>query len=74
MASIPSKAILEHLPALRHVAETDEAGRGLSLVSRLAKRWGANRTADGKLVWFELALPTAGGRDIEGRAALEDPV
>jgi hypothetical protein len=46
-----------HLPVLRHVTETDEAGRGLNLVSRLARRWGANRTADGKVVWFEQALP-----------------
>ncbi len=46
-----------HLPALRHVTETDEAGRGLNLVSRLARRWGASRTADGKVVWFEQALP-----------------
>jgi serine phosphatase RsbU (regulator of sigma subunit)/anti-sigma regulatory factor (Ser/Thr protein kinase) len=45
------------LPALRHATETDETGRGLTLVSRLAKRWGANRTSHGKLVWFELALP-----------------
>ncbi|HKB29475.1 MAG TPA: ATP-binding SpoIIE family protein phosphatase, partial [Streptosporangiaceae bacterium] len=27
-----------HLPALRHVTDTDEAGRGLNLVSRLARR------------------------------------
>lgn len=49
-----------HLPTLRHVTEVDEAGRGLSLVSRMARRWGANRTSQGKVVWFELALPTAG--------------
>ncbi len=48
-----------HLPALRHVTQTDEAGRGLHLVSPLARRWGANRTSDGKVVWFEQALPTA---------------
>ncbi len=64
--------MLEHLPALRHVAETGEAGRGLNLVSRLAKRWGANRPAGGKLLWFEPALPTAGGCDIESRAVLDD--
>jgi anti-sigma regulatory factor (Ser/Thr protein kinase) len=46
-----------HLPTLRHATETDETGRGLLLVSRLARRWGANRTADGKVVWFEQALP-----------------
>src|SRR5260370_42526189 len=45
-----------HLPTLRPVTDTDEAGRGLILVSRLAQRWGANRTNQGKAVWFELAL------------------
>ena len=48
-----------HLPVLRHVTEDDEACRGLNLVSRLARRWGANRTSDGKVVWFEQALPAA---------------
>ena len=47
-----------HLPVLRSASETDEeAGRGLKLVSSLARRWGANRTSDGKVVWFDLALP-----------------
>jgi len=46
-----------HLPVLRHVTDVDEAGRGLNLISRLARRWGANRTSQGKVVWFELALP-----------------
>lgn len=46
-----------HLPTLRPATEADEAGRGLNLVSRLARRWGANRTGDGKVVWFEQALP-----------------
>jgi anti-sigma regulatory factor (Ser/Thr protein kinase) len=45
-----------HLPTLRPVTDSDEAGRGLILVSRLAQRWGANRTNQGKAVWFELAL------------------
>ncbi len=46
-----------HLPVLRPGAVADELGRGLNLVAMLAKRWGANRTSDGKVVWFELALP-----------------
>jgi anti-sigma regulatory factor (Ser/Thr protein kinase)/GAF domain-containing protein len=46
-----------HLPVLRSASETDEFGRGLKLVSSLARRWGANRTSDGKVVWFDLALP-----------------
>ena len=48
-----------HLPMLRPVTDTDEAGRGLILVSRLAHRWGVNRTNQGKAVWFELALPAS---------------
>ncbi len=46
-----------HLPTLDHAGETDEAGRGLSVVSQLAQRWGASRTATGKVVWFEQSLP-----------------
>jgi serine phosphatase RsbU (regulator of sigma subunit) len=48
-----------HLPALRHAAPTDETGRGLTLVSRIARRWGANRTNEGKVVWFELPMSAA---------------
>jgi anti-sigma regulatory factor (Ser/Thr protein kinase) len=46
-----------HLPVLRSATENDEVGRGLHLVSSLARSWGANRTNDGKVVWFDLALP-----------------
>jgi anti-sigma regulatory factor (Ser/Thr protein kinase) len=46
-----------HLPVLRSVTGDDEAGRGLHLITSLARRWGANRTKDGKVVWFDLALP-----------------
>src|SRR6266567_3861736 len=48
-----------HLPVLRSATGNDEAGRGLHMVSSLARRWGANRTRDGKVVWFDLALPPA---------------
>ncbi|MGK5554314.1 SpoIIE family protein phosphatase [Actinomadura kijaniata] len=34
-----------------------EAGRGLHVVSRLARRWGVRRTAGGKAVWCEQRLP-----------------
>ncbi|GAB2814960.1 hypothetical protein GCM10022221_11040 [Actinocorallia aurea] len=44
------------LPVLRDAHEDDEGGRGLQLVSRLARRWGATRTASGKIVWFELTV------------------
>ncbi|MFH9131694.1 SpoIIE family protein phosphatase [Streptomyces griseoaurantiacus] len=42
------------LPRLRQARATDEGGRGLYLVNRLARRWGATRLSMGKVVWFEL--------------------
>jgi len=32
-----------------------ESGRGLTIVSMLASRWGVERDGDGKSIWFELA-------------------
>ncbi|MFD5317570.1 SpoIIE family protein phosphatase [Streptomyces sp. NPDC127098] len=46
------------LPRLRQAGPADEGGRGLYVVERLASQWGATRLSTGKLVWFELALPT----------------
>ncbi len=51
------------LPRLRHAADDDERGRGLQVVSQIARRWGTRRTSNGKVVWCELALPS------ESRAA-----
>jgi serine phosphatase RsbU (regulator of sigma subunit)/anti-sigma regulatory factor (Ser/Thr protein kinase) len=45
------------LPRLRQAGPSDEGGRGLYLVQRLARRWGATRLGTGKLVWFEVTLP-----------------
>ncbi|MCX4820358.1 SpoIIE family protein phosphatase [Streptomyces sp. NBC_01142] len=45
------------LPTLLEVRPGDELGRGLRVVSSLAREWGTSRTTDGKTVWFELALP-----------------
>ncbi|MFI6938449.1 SpoIIE family protein phosphatase [Streptomyces sp. NPDC050418] len=45
------------LPTLCSAGPADEAGRGLGVVERLAREWGASRTAAGKSVWFELGLP-----------------
>jgi serine phosphatase RsbU (regulator of sigma subunit)/anti-sigma regulatory factor (Ser/Thr protein kinase) len=45
------------MPRLRHAAEDDERGRGLHVVSQIARRWGTRRTASGKVVWCELAVP-----------------
>jgi PAS domain S-box-containing protein len=47
-------------PRLREPDPEDEAGRGLSLVDRLADRWGVRQLPDGKVVWCEVALPAAG--------------
>ncbi|WP_446041677.1 SpoIIE family protein phosphatase [Streptomyces sp. SID1121] len=43
------------LPRQRRARDTDEGGRGLFLVNRLARRWGATRLSTGKVVWFEIA-------------------
>ncbi|MEI5006507.1 MULTISPECIES: ATP-binding SpoIIE family protein phosphatase [unclassified Streptomyces] len=43
------------LPRQRRARDTDEGGRGLFLVNRLARRWGATRLSTGKVVWFELS-------------------
>ncbi|WP_455352708.1 SpoIIE family protein phosphatase [Streptomyces sp. SYSU K217416] len=45
------------LPRQRRARDTDEGGRGLFLVNRLARRWGATRLSSGKVVWFELPAP-----------------
>lgn len=38
----------------------DEFGRGLRIVSRLARGWGSSSSAQGKTVWFEQALAGKG--------------
>ncbi|MCX5371926.1 SpoIIE family protein phosphatase [Streptomyces sp. NBC_00103] len=45
------------LPTLLSAGPGDEAGRGLRVVSVLAREWGTSRTGAGKSVWFELTLP-----------------
>ncbi|MGW7570070.1 SpoIIE family protein phosphatase [Streptomyces tendae] len=45
------------LLALKSAGPEDETGRGLRVVSTLARAWGASRTNAGKTVWFELTLP-----------------
>ncbi|WP_089104103.1 ATP-binding SpoIIE family protein phosphatase [Streptomyces hyaluromycini] len=42
------------LPTLLGADPAAEAGRGLRVVSTLAREWGTSRTAAGKTVWFEL--------------------
>lgn len=45
------------LPTLLSAGPFDDAGRGLRVVSMLAREWGTSRTGAGKTVWFELTLP-----------------
>ncbi|MEU1305633.1 SpoIIE family protein phosphatase [Streptomyces shenzhenensis] len=42
------------LPTLLSAGPGDESGRGLRVVSTLAREWGTSRTTAGKTVWFEL--------------------
>ncbi|MGW1490734.1 ATP-binding protein [Streptomyces sp. NPDC002402] len=43
------------LPTLLAALPDEEAGRGLSLVDKVADRWGVVLTASGKTTWVELA-------------------
>ncbi|AKZ59233.1 hypothetical protein SAM23877_6188 [Streptomyces ambofaciens ATCC 23877] len=45
------------LPALRGAGTDDETGRGLRVVSTLARERGASRTKAGKTLWFALTPP-----------------
>ncbi|WP_225845047.1 SpoIIE family protein phosphatase [Streptomyces sp. HPF1205] len=47
-----------NLPQLQPAEADDVRGRGLALVSHLSRRWGTSRKAVGKVVWFELPLPS----------------
>ncbi|WP_460105883.1 ATP-binding SpoIIE family protein phosphatase [Streptomyces sp. YKOK-J1] len=44
------------LPSMLAAGAYDEAGRGLRVVSRLAREWGASATGHRKTVWFEQGL------------------
>lgn len=37
------------------VDDIEPGGLGMAIVDRLSSRWGAEPTAEGKVVWFELA-------------------
>ncbi|MFF1905038.1 SpoIIE family protein phosphatase [Kitasatospora sp. NPDC058218] len=45
-----------NLPSLEPAEQLGETGRGLTLVTKLAERWGTARKAVGKVVWFELPI------------------
>jgi anti-sigma regulatory factor (Ser/Thr protein kinase) len=42
------------LPIRKHYSTMSGTGRGLLLVEQMANDWGSQRTADGKVVWFEM--------------------
>lgn len=42
------------LPRMRRAGPADEGGRGMFLVNKLARHWGAERLSVGKVVWFEI--------------------
>lgn len=44
------------LPRRTRPRATSIRGRGLLIVERSADRWGVDELADGKVVWFELAV------------------
>ncbi|MET8448943.1 SpoIIE family protein phosphatase [Streptomyces sp. NPDC005209] len=49
------------LPTLLGAGTHDESGRGLRVVSRLAREWGASAAGHHKTVWFEQALTPSRG-------------
>ena len=58
------------LPVRKHYSNMSGTGRGLMLVERMAATWGSDRTAGGKVVWFELDGQPAPAFDIVGVDAL----
>lgn len=45
-----------NLPRMRHTNQLSTHGRGLSIVSTLATRWGIEPSCEGKTVWAEVAF------------------
>lgn len=46
----------DHLPRRRLAQETDEDGRGISIIAALASNWGSRPLPEGKSVWCEFEL------------------
>jgi hypothetical protein len=46
------------LPVRKYYSSTSTTGRGLLLVGEMARTWGAETEASGKVVWFELDVAT----------------
>ncbi|MFE9497004.1 ATP-binding protein [Streptomyces collinus] len=55
------------IPHLHQASTMDENGRGLSLVARLAERWGARHTQAGKVIWTEQPLPQTPSAGMDAR-------
>ncbi|MEV7542932.1 ATP-binding protein [Streptomyces sp. NPDC089915] len=51
----------ERWPEVRTAGDGEQYGRGLYVVSAVARRWGASRLVVGKTVWAECALPGPDG-------------
>jgi hypothetical protein len=60
------------LPHMRVVDADAESGRGLFLVDTLSCCWGAERTARGKAIWFE--LPACARAEIDSPIGALAPV
>lgn len=45
------------LPIVRQQTDQRSVGRGLVLLDGLARRWGVQPAASGKLIWVEIDLP-----------------
>lgn len=58
------------LPVRKHYSNMSGTGRGLMLVERMSAGWGADRTAGGKVVWFEVDGRSAPAFDIAGVEAI----
>lgn len=63
-------AIQDGQPELRRpvIADADflaENGRGLHIVAAICHDWGITTAANGKIVWFNLALPESAGDDAD---------
>jgi anti-sigma regulatory factor (Ser/Thr protein kinase) len=55
-AKVAVKDWNSRMPQPCHAPADATTGRGLQMLDAMTSSWGAERTADGKVVWFELTL------------------
>ena len=60
------------LPTPRSYGTDSTTGRGMRLVATIALAWGAERTPDGKAVWFDVAAEGDGGLETEPWSDADD--